>query len=188
MSLMKGLLINAQMTMGLSASPQAQAKGDRALHHMPNLIRAQTKNTCCANLALGLEQSGYRFFSSRSVNRSPASAQGTATLTTCPSIRYRGIRAVMYVLYCHKSRCRHWRGGRKSSIGKCCPATTMSGLVYSNSTCMLSSSSSVEMKDIRQSLPCGRRREARISSVLFDMPQRYRRNAYMWHRKHVNLY
>ena len=115
-----------------------------------------------------------------SFSRSPESAQGTGTLTTWPSTRYRGMRAVMYVLYCHRSRYRHWRAGRKSRIGKCRPATVTSGFTYSSSTWMLSSNSSVEMKDIHQSLPCGRSREASISSVLFDKAQRYTRNGISW--------
>ena len=72
--------------------------------------------------------------------------------------------------------------------GSCRPATVTSGFTYSSSTWMLSSISSVEMRDIRQSLPCGRSREASISSVLFVMAQRYKLNGIYKRNKHVNLY
>lgn len=169
------LLVNAQMAVYLGFAPYAQPKLHAAFHDMTDLVGSDAQKAGRPDLALRLEQGGYRFFSSSSVMRSPASAQGTCMLAYFPSgSLQRGIRALMNVLYCHMSRCRHTRSGRKSYMGKCLPAMTMSGLQYSTSTYMLSFGSSEWTSLIFQSLPRGSKRDASISSVLFAIRvQRY---------------
>jgi len=170
------LLINAQMAVYHNPAPDAQAIFYAALHDMPHLVGSKSQKTGRSGLALRLEQCVYRFFSSRSVMRSPASAQGTCTLAYFPSASLqRGMRALMNVLYCHMSRCLQTRSGRKSYMGRCLPAITMSALQYSTSTYMLSLESSEWTSLILQSLPRGSRRDDSISSVLFAIRlQRYK--------------
>ena len=169
------LFVNTQMAVYLDFAPNAQAKLHAAFHDVAHLVGSEPQKAGRPDLALRLEQGVYRFFSSSSVMRSPASAQGTSTLAYFPSgSLQRGIRALMNVLYCHMSRCLQTRSGRKSYIGKCLPATTMSGLQYSTSTYMLSFGSSEWTSFILQSLPRGSRRDASISSVLLAIRlQRY---------------
>ena len=187
-SLASRLFVDAQMVVYLDLTPDAQAKFHAAFHDMTHLVRSEAQKAGCSDLALRLEQSLYRFFSSSSVMRSPASAQGTCTLAYFPSGNLqRGMRALMYVLYCHMSRCRQTRSGRKSYMGKCWPAITISGLLYSTSTYMLSFGSSEWTSLIFQSLPCGSRRDASISSVLFAIwAQRYKEYLDCMHTQLLN--
>lgn len=162
------LFIDTQMTVYLDFAPYSQTKLHTAFHDVSHLVGSESQKARRPDLTLRLEQGVYRFFSSSSVMRSPASAQGTCTLAYFPSGNLqRGIRALMNVLYCHMSRCLQTRSGRKSYMGKCLPDTTMSGLQYSTSTYMLSFGSSEWTSLILQSLPRGSRRDASISSVLF---------------------
>ena len=172
------LFVDTQMTVYFDFAPDAQAKLYATFHDMPHLVWSEPQKAGRPDLALRLEQRVYRFFSSSSVMRSPTSAQGTSTLAYFPfGSLQRGIRALMNVLYCHMSRCLQTRSGRKSYIGKCLPATTMSGLQYSTSTYMLSFGSSEWTSLILQSLPRGSRRDASISSVLLAIRlQRYEEN------------
>ena len=167
------LLVDAQMAVYLDLAPDAQTKLHAALHDVTHLVGSEAQKARRPDLALRLEQGVYRFFSSSSVIRSLASAQGTSTLAY--GSLQRGMRALMYVLYCHMSRCRQTRSGRKSYMGKCLPAITISGLLYSTSTYMLSFGSSEWTSLIFQLLPCGSRKDASISSVLFAIwIQRYK--------------
>ena len=182
------LLIDTQMTVYLDLAPNAQAKLHAAFHDVSHLVGSEPQKAGRPDLALRLEQSVYRFFSSSSVMRSLASAQGTCTLAYFPSgSLQRGMRALMYVLYCHMSRCRQTRSGRKSYMGKCWPAITISGLLYSTSTYMLSFGSSEWTSLIFQSLPRGSRRDASISSVLFAIwMQRYKEYLDCMHTQLLN--
>ena len=187
-SLASGFLINTQMAVYLDPAPTAQSKLHAAFHDMTHLVGSEAQKAGRPDLALRLEQSFYRFFSSSSVMRSPASAQGTCTLAYFPSGNLqRGMRALMYVLYCHMSRCRQTRSGRKSYMGKCLPAIAISGLLYSTSTYMLSFGSSEWTSLILQSLPRGSRRDASISSVLFAIRlQRYEEYLVCMHTQLLN--
>ena len=187
-SLASGFLINTQMAVYLDPAPNAQSKLHAAFHDMTHLVGSEAQKAGRPDLALRLEQGVYRFFSSSSVMRSPASAQGTCTLAYFPSGNLqRGMRALMYVLYCHMSRCLQTRSGRKSYMGKCFPDITMSGLMYSTSTYMLSFGSSEWTSFIFQSLPCGSRRDASISSVLFAIRlQRYGKYLVCMHTQLLN--
>mgnify|MGYP006872978816 CR=1 FL=1 len=183
------LLVDTQMTVYLDLAPDTQAKLHTALHYVAHLVGCEPQKAGRSDLALRLEQCVYRFFSSRSVMRSPASAQGTCTLAYFPSGNLqRGMRALMNVLYCHMSRCLQTRSGRKSYMGKCLPAITMSGLQYSTSTYMLSFGSSEWTSLILQSLPRGSRRDASISSVLFAIRlQRYEEYLMCTHTQLLNV-
>ena len=187
-SLASRLFVDAQMAVYLDLAPDAQAKLHATFHDMTHLVRSEAQKAGRPDLALCLEQGVYRFFSSSSVMRSPASAQGTCTLAYFPSGNLqRGMRAFMYVLYCHMSRCRQTRSGRKSYMGKCLPAITISGLLYSTSTYMLSFGSSDWTSLIFQSLPRGSRRDASISSVLFAIRmQRYEEYLVCMHTQLLN--
>ena len=187
-SLASRLFVDAQMAVYLDLASDAQAKLHAAFHDMTHLVGSEAQKAGRPDLALRLEQGVYRFFSSSSVMRSPASAQGTCTLAYFPSGNLqRGMRALMYVLYCHMSRCLQTRSGRKSYMGKCFPDITMSGLMYSTSTYMLSFGSSEWTSFIFQSLPCGSRRDASISSVLFAIRlQRYGKYLVCMHTQLLN--
>ena len=187
-SLASRLFVDAQMAVYLDLAPDAQAKLHAAFHDMTHLVGSEAQKAGRPDLALRLEQGVYRFFSSSSVMRSPASAQGTCMLAYFPSGNLqRGMRALMYVLYCHMSRCLQTRSGRKSYMGKCFPDITMSGLMYSTSTYMLLFGSSEWTSFIFQSLPCGSRRDASISSVLFAIRlQRYGKYLVCMHTQLLN--
>ena len=119
-ALTPGFLINTQMVVYLSPAPNTQSILHAAFHDMTYLVGSEAQEAGCPGLALRLKQGVYRFFSSSSVMRSPAAAQGTCTLVYFPSgSLQRGMRALMNVLYCHMSRCLHTRSGRKSYMGKC---------------------------------------------------------------------
>lgn len=176
-----GFLIYVYMIIHYGMTATGEAILHSPFHHMMNLVFRKTKQSGCSNLFLSFEKSDYRFFSNMEVTCSPGSAQGTSRLTTLPSTRYRGMRAIMKVWYCHRSRWRHTRSLRKSKIGNLLPATVTSGLQNWTYTCMHSLESSFLYDSICQSPPTGSRRDESISRMSSVILQRYTDFSTYWH-------
>lgn len=176
-----GLLIYVYMTIHYGVAATGESILHSPFHHMMSLVFRKTKQSGCCYLFLSLEESDYRFFSNMEVTCSPESAQGTSRLTTLPSTRYRGMRAIMKVRYCHRSRWRHTRSLRKSKIGNLLPATLTSDLQKRTYTCMHSLESSFLYDSTCQSPPTGSRRDESISCMSSVILQRYAHFLTYWH-------
>ena len=161
------------MVIGLYLAAMQQSKLHGTFHNVVNLVESQQQKPRSGSLTFRLKKRVYRFFSSMDVMRSPASAQGTSRLIIFPSTRYLGMRAVMYVWHCHRSRCRQVRAGRKSYMGNFFPATVTSGFEKRTLTYMLSLASFFSNDSTCQSLSAGNSREANRSCTFAAMLQRY---------------